>query len=208
MTPESRAETSAVAPSPEGRRYALDSESETPLFRKPVPPDPVVPDPIEAIPVIPRGLNLPDELYAARITVVSALREEGYTYRQIAKALGMGQAAVEWCMRKARERGILRAGALEAITMLDNEAIPLAADALLRKIRKGEDKAVFGVLEGRGILKNYSQVKTEGDVTRSNMAFQFVFTGGPAGEQTIAIGPLPKGLPGQVVGSPRVDIDV
>ncbi|MET0742940.1 MAG: hypothetical protein ABWY78_06175 [Microvirga sp.] len=201
-----------------GRLYALESdEAPPPRAKRQIQYSPVIakpdPDPegdaaVErmALQVKPLGGEMPPELYQARVTVVAALRTEGYTFRQIAKALGMKQASVEWCARRARERDQLRAGVAEAIEMLDNEAVPLAVDAMLRKLKKGEDKAVFGVLEGRGLLKSFSQVKNEGDGTRNNMAFQFVFAGAPepgkGGDLT-----LPKGLPGQVVGTQRVDED-
>ena len=175
---------------------------DTPVFSKPLPAAAPPFDAGLAAHVTPRGFGLPDELYEARVTVIAALREEGYPFKTIARALKMKDAEVIWCARKARERGLLRAGVAEAVKMLDEEAVPLAIDAVMRKIRKGEDKAVFGVLEGRGILKNYSQVKTENDVPRSNLAFQFNFTGGPA---QVRLDPVPTGLPGQVLGAARVD---
>ena len=187
---------------------ASPSESEKPARQMPVfvKAGFVVPEDTTAVVPGPsqrdKPAGLPHEVWEARVTVIAALREEGYSYRQIARALGMGTSAVEWCARKARDEGKLRDGVAEAMKMLDNQAVPLAIDALLKKLRKGEDKAVFGTLEGRGLLKTFSQIKTEGDGSTNRMAFQFNFNGGP-NQQTSD--PVPTDLPGKVLGTPRSD---
>lgn len=198
-----------VPPPVREREYALDS---TPTFVKPDAPPPPVPAGDAILPevrAIREGWGLGPELWDMRVSIVAALRLENFTQRQIASALKMSLTAVQWCIREARKRELLRNGLTEAIELLDNEAVPLAVDAALRKLRKGDSEAVWKVLEGRGLLRNFTQVKSEGEAPRTNMAFQFVFEGGPAGPAAAGdlrvVQTLPAGATGQVMGTPRAD---
>lgn len=182
------------------------STPSTPVFVKPN----AVPGPSEEVQALAPTSRVPDglphELYEARIPIVAALKTEGYSSRRIAKILKMRTEGVAWCVRKARERDLLKKGLEEAIQKLDDEGVPLAVEGLLRKLQRGEEASIFKILEGRGVFRNFSQVKSEGDGSRSNMAFQFVFTGGPpARDGAIPVDAVPTGLPGQVFGVERTD---
>ncbi len=146
--------------------------------------------------------QLPHELYAARVAIVAALKTENYTRKQIAEALGMTQGGVHWCIRKARERELLKNGMAETIELLENEALPLAVEGLLKDLRKGNQAAYLATLQGKGLLRNYNQVKNEGGGGGANLAFQFNFVT-PDGK-AIERPALPE-LPGQVFGVERTD---
>lgn len=146
--------------------------------------------------------QLPHELYAARVAIVAALKTEGYTRKQIAKALQMTQAGVHWCIRKARERELLKAGMAETLELLENEALPLAVEGLLNDLRKGNQAAYLATLQGKGLLRSYNQVKNEGGSGGgTSMAFQFNFVT-PDG-QAIERPDVPE-LKGQVFGVEKV----
>lgn len=146
--------------------------------------------------------QLPHELYAARVAVVAALKTEGYTRKQIAAALGMTLSGVHWCVRKAREQKILQTGMAETLALIEDEALPLAVEGLLRDLRRGNQEAYLATLRGRGILRNFNNNKNEGNGGGAPMAFQFNFVM-PGGETVNQ--PKVPALPGQVFGSERGD---
>lgn len=183
-------EASSAPPAPETPRFARDGE---------VLPPYVVNNP-ENLAALSASQSLPHELYAARVAIVAALKSEGYTRKQIAKSLGMTLSGVHWCVKKARERELLKAGMAETMELLENEALPLAVEGLLADLKKGNQEAYLATLRGKGLLRNYNQVKNEGGGGAANLAFQFNFVT-PDG-RTIESPAVPE-LKGQVFGVER-----
>ncbi len=144
---------------------------------------------------------LPHELYEARVSVIAALKAQGYTRRQIGKAMGMTASGVNWCIRKARELGHLKSGLEDALNELDNEAIPLAVEAFLHHLRAKDKDIAIATLEGRGLLPHRTKAKNEAGPGGVNMAFQFNFVT-PDGQTVQAD---VKTLPGQVLGRERTE---
>lgn len=146
----------------------------------------------------PTGLaGLSDDKLATRITIVAALKAQGYSRAQIAKATGLSLSAVAWTLRRARERKLLADGMVEAVQELDQEAVPLAVEGLLRLLRKADKDAVFKTLDGRGLFKTHA-AKDDG--------------GGPAALPQLHINILnapahfdPSQMTGTIHGTPRED---
>lgn len=161
--------------------------------------DPAVPEVTTATIAVlnpERGAErLPHELHAARVPVIAALKLHGYTRPQIAKALKMSRSAVDWCIRVARERDLLHGGVEDALKTLDDEAVPLAIDAVVAALKRGDKDLGLKVLEGKGLLRSYAQVKNEGGTGKGpNMAFQFNFTMPPGEPARPAIDAIPAEL--------------
>lgn len=148
----------------------------------------------------PKGRELPHELFQARVAIVAGLKTEGYSRKQIAKALQMSVSGVAWCIRKARERKLLVDGMTETLKLIEDEALPLAVEGLLKDLRLGNQTAYLETLKGRGLLRNYTQVKQEGGGNQANMAFQFNFVT-PDGQRIDQ--PDVPALPGQVFGTAK-----
>lgn len=104
------------------------------------------------------GVRLPDELYEDRALIVLALRLEGYCYDDIAAKTGLSKGQIQHACMKARRAGKLR----DVIDLIDNEAVPQAAENLVKFLRDGDKEATFKVLEGRGVLRRHSNNRTEG----------------------------------------------
>lgn len=142
--------------------------------------------------------ELPHIVHAARVKVISALKSEGYSRDEIASALGMKPSGVAWALRKARKLGILQNGLAEAIESLDQEAVPLAVEAMLHHLREKNPDVAGKILEGRGLLRHYSNQKSENTGAPMNMGFQFNFVlpdGSPAPQQAE--------LTGKIVGTAK-----
>lgn len=184
MADQDPAEVSAPAETP---RFSLDGEN--------------LPAPIPEPPASGRG-ELPHELYAARVAVVAALKAEGYSRKQIAKALGMSLSGVDWSVRKARERKLLKDGMTETLARIEDEAVPLAVEGLLKDLRLGNQQAYLETLKGRGLLRNFTQVKQESGSPTNNMAFQFNFV---TKDGAVISQPATPELPGQVFGTAKAE---
>jgi hypothetical protein len=188
------------APPSKAPRFARDGE----LLDPPVPEvtsatlDAINPD---------RTDTLPHELQAAKVPIVAALHLHGYSRTRIARALKCTVASVSWCLRAARDRQLLQGGMIEAVKELDDEAVPLAVEAVLRSLKKGEASTAMKVLEGRGLLRNFSQVNQEGPRADTKLAFQFNFQLPNGGTIAPAVQAIPEALgptgTKQIVGAER-----
>lgn len=191
----------AVAP-----RFIFPEDPEDPPDARGRAPDPYqvladLPSPTPRAPQVADAL--PHELYEARVSIVAALRQHGYSRSRIAHALKMGLAGVDWCIRQARVRGELQKGMIEAAITLEEEAVPLAVEGVLAALKKRNPEVAMKVLEGKGLLQHYSANKEGGGNPAAPMAFQFNFItkdGTPLPEQ-----PALPALPGDVVGTARVE---
>ena len=181
--PDVAVDAQPAAPKPPTVRFSADGETLPPY----VPPP-------EVSAAGGKGRELPHEVYAARTTIVAALKREGYSRAKIARALGMSVSGVAWCIRRARETGALRRGLEEALSEIDEEAVPLAVEGLLHHLRKHDKDAVFATLQGKGLLRSFSQVKNEGGGGQANMAFQFNFVMPEGGAAAPTIAPVPAAL--------------
>lgn len=142
--------------------------------------------------------ELPHIVHAARVSVIAALKSEGYSRDEIASALGMKPSGVAWALRTARKKGILQNGLAEAVESLDQEAVPLAVEAMLHHLREKNPEVAAKILEGRGLLRHYSNQKSESTGAPMNMGFQFNFVlpdGSPA--------PQNAELTGKIVGTAK-----
>lgn len=86
------------------------------------------------------------------------LRQQGHTIRQVGRALKLSDTTVKLALRRARKAGLLN----DTAETLAYEAAPLAAETVMKHLRKGSEKSAHRVLEGLGHLKNYSFQKHEG----------------------------------------------
>lgn len=144
--------------------------------------------------------TLPHELYEARVEIVAAMMQQGYTRARVAHALHMSLPAVAWCITQARKRELLQSGVIEAIGRLNDEAVPLAVEGLLHHLGKKDKEAVFKTLEGRGLLVHHASNKNESTGPAAPLAFQFNFV---TKDGEIAPAPELPALPGQVIGIAR-----
>lgn len=147
--------------------------------------------------------RLPHDLHAARVPIVAALRQHGYSRSRIASNLKMGLHAVDWCIREARRRGELQKGMIEAAIMLEEEAVPRAVEAVIAAVRRGDEQTAIRILEGKGLLVNYAAKGDGAGASRPPMAFQFNFVM-PNGAIASDRPALPD-LPGNVVGVERTE---
>lgn len=142
------------------------------------------------------GSELPHVLYEARVAIVAALKQEGYSRNEIADALNMTPAGVDWSMRKARERGLIAKGLAAAVEELDNEALPLAVESLIHHLREKNPDVTLKTLQGRGaFLTKGSGVSGNGG---GNVNFQLNFVL-PEGMQAQAT----TELSGKILGTPK-----
>jgi predicted transcriptional regulator len=157
---------------------------------------PYVPEP--TVPLVGGSSPLPPELYAQRAAVIIALRGEGMTIPQIAEALKLSQGTVKQWIRRARAEGALR----ENIdTKLDQDTIFRALEVLHDRLEEGNLDAALAVMKGRGHFRTYNN--NQGAGTTNATAIQIIYTtpnGGPVPMLTDV-----ATLPGQIVGTPRVD---
>lgn len=151
--------------------------------------------------------HLPHELQQLKVPIVAALHLHGYTRTKIARALKMSVAAVGWCLRVARDRELLQGGMAEALKEIDGEAVPLALEAVVKSLRQGDKAVALKVLEGRGLLRNFSQVNQEGPKGDTKLAFQFNFQLPNGGTMQPGVQPIPDALgpegTKQIVGAER-----
>lgn len=170
-------------------RFALDGDEPAPADTSMAAARAAVAD----TPREPQEIVLPHLIYQARVSVIAALRAEGYNRKEIAAALGMTEQGVGWCLRKARERGLVQKGMIEAIQEMDEEAIPLALENIITSLREGNVDVSMRVAAGRGLLRNYSNNKNDGSPVSGSMAFQFNFVlpdGTPAPDQASLTGKI------------------
>lgn len=186
--PETQAELTPSAP----RGYfpeepAKPETPETPLVSKTgASPEPYDPSGNLAI----GGVPLPAELYEDRALIVLALRLEGYTYQEIQDKTGLSANAVRYACRKARAAGKLR----DVVDLIDNEAVPQAVENLITLLRANDKDATFKVLEGRGVLRKFSNNRNDGGGPVSS---------GPPPLQINIISPDGGALPTVIVNSER-----
>lgn len=171
-------------------RFALDGDE--PAAYVPSDPAPLIAAAKEAKEK-PKEIVLPHLVYQARVAVIAALRAENYSRKEIAAALGMTEQGVGWCLRRARERGLVQKGMIEAIQEMDEEAIPLALENIVSALREGNVDVAMRVAAGRGLLRSYSNNKNDGSPVSGAMAFQFNFVlpdGTPAPDQAALTGKI------------------
>jgi predicted transcriptional regulator len=148
----------------------------------------------EALP--PHGLmGLTPEALKARVHIIAALKHAGYSRPQIAKALGLSVNAVHYSLRVARQRKLLESGMVEALREIDEEAVPLAVEGLMKWLRKGDKDMIQATLEGRGLFRQH-QVKDTEDPGAALPQLQINILNAPS-----LAGPPPAGI----LGTPRGD---
>lgn len=188
-------------PRPAGRRFILDGQpQETARFSldgenlERYIPDPPAELADKARAASMKVTELPHVIHKARVTVIAALKAEGYSRDEIAGAMGMTIAGVHWCLRQARKKGILQKGMEEAIREMDEEAVPLAIEAIVGALRDKNIDVAMKIAAGRGLLRTYSNNKNEGPAgVAPAMGFQFNFVlpdGSPAPEAAALAGKI------------------
>lgn len=191
-------------PRPAGRRYtepdADGNEIETPRFSltgEDVPryiPDPSKESSDKAREASMKITTLPHAIYAERVKIIAVLKAEGYNRDEIAEAMGMKRSGVDWCLREARKRGDLTQGMIEAAREIDEEAIPLAVENIVKALKDGNVDIAMELAKGRGLLRTYTSTKSEGAPGgAAGMAFQFNFVlqdGRPAPESAELAGKI------------------
>jgi hypothetical protein len=140
--------------------------------------------------------RLSPEAYDARRAIVLVLHQQGYNGVEIGRMVGLCARSVRYVLRAARDQGTLRSGLEEVLRDVDNEALPLALEGLMRHLRAGHWDAIERTLAGRGVFVHHQQVKGAQD----------------SGPRTLTINVLnapaapPMTLTGKVVGNPRQDV--
>lgn len=145
--------------------------------------------------------GLPDELYEDRALIVLAMRQDGYTAKEICAKTGLSQEAVRYAMRKARQSGRLR----DVIDLIDNEAVPQAVENLMMKLRKNAETEEFGdaevqLLKGRGVFQNFNKNPSGAGAGSTLPALQINFIQNGGGELPSII---VNSESGEVLGKPR-----
>lgn len=135
------------------------------------------------------GIDERDELVAQ----VVAYRILGYTTRTIADCLCLSPQAVCHYLAEARERAQSKASIAR---LLDDHALPMAADNLIEGLKERDKEYTLATLKGRGAFTAHT--KSEATKTETRLEVQVSMPPG-------ADGTLPA-LDGQIVGIPRKEL--
>lgn len=129
----------------------------------------------------------------AKAAALIALRQQGYTRKEIGRLLGMHPNAVRVALNRARSQGKLN----ELRAVLENDSLALAVEGLNYHLEKRDKDAIFKHLEGMGHWKSYSNNKSEGggSTTLPPLQVNVSFNNAPVGA-VIASEPM---------GTPRED---
>lgn len=148
------------------------------------------------------GKPLPDALYQERAAIVVALRNEGYTNKEIAEATGLTHGQVKYALIRARAANQIQ----DVATFLANRALPQAAENLVRALEDDKDenhwRATEKTLEGLGAFKSHKNTVQEGTGTVQSLNVVFQMLGGGDIPTVIVNGPR-----GEIGGVPRVDAE-
>lgn len=130
-----------------------------------------------------------------QVAAVIALRVEGHSNREIARALGLkNERVVSRLVHMAKVKG----GFSDVLDRVDGLAVPQAVENLIEGLRDGDKEYTLETLKGRGVFRQHSQVKSEGGAAPSNvMLVKIEMPQMPAGSLPPAVGA------GQIVGQPR-----
>lgn len=134
--------------------------------------------------------RLPPEKQKIVEALVVMLKAQGWGYREIRKATGLGTTTVNTILRAARERDELK----DVIADLDMDILPQAIDNIRGAIRKGDVDLSVKVAQGRGALVTHQKSTTmSANLTKLVVEYKTV-----PGEEHL---PQPP-LLGQIVGKP------
>jgi hypothetical protein len=125
---------------------------------------------------------------------VLALRWEGLSPSETADALGVSHDRVTAALSRMRAAASMD----DQLQRLDQIAVPLAVDNLVRGVMDGDRQYTLKLLEGRGIHRTHKSV--EAQITKREFVFR-ISTEMPAhvGQNSV---PLP--IPGSIVGAPDI----
>ena len=132
------------------------------------------------------GIDERDELIAQAV----AYRILGYDIPTIADAICAKPQAVRNYLAEARERGQAHASIAR---LLDDHALPLAADNLIEGLQSKDKEYTLATLRGRGAFTAHS--KSDTTATMTKLEVQVSMPGNAA--------TAPETMEGQIVGIPR-----
>jgi transposase-like protein len=165
--------------------------------------------------VLQQALDRPHKRTRRRRQVTQealALRAQGASLHEIAGAMGVATSTItQWFLAHRRE---IADGTIDR--MLDDTAVPLAAENLIHGLIAGDKDYTLETLKGRGVLKRHSE--GDGQVTQALPALRIIFETPPAdtlraahptvGGSVVGTVAVPKALPAAAVPTAAVPPDV
>lgn len=130
------------------------------------------------------------------IGAVLGLRYEGFSPKEIAELLGVSHQQVTYALTAIREDASLD----EQVQRLNQVAVPLAMDNVVRGVMNGDKEYTLKVMDGAGVFKSHKAIQGEIKKTITHLVVQLALPQHLIGKEL----PMPK--PGQVVGAPTIAV--
>lgn len=130
------------------------------------------------------------------IGAVLGLRYEGFTPKEIAELLGVSHQQVTYALLSLRKDADLD----NQVSRLNQIAVPLAMDNVVRGVMNADKDYTLKVLDGAGVFKSHKAVQSEIKKTVTVLTVQLAMPPHLIGK------PLPLPRAGQIVGAPTIAI--
>lgn len=128
------------------------------------------------------------------IGAVLGLRYEGFTPRETAELLGVSHQQVTYALTAIRKDADME----QQVRRLNEIAVPLAMDNVVRGVMNGDKEYTLKVMDGAGVFKSHKAVQSEIKKTVTMLTVQLAMPPHLIGKEL----PMPKA--GQVVGAPTI----
>lgn len=127
---------------------------------------------------------------------VLGLRYEGFAPKEIAELLGVSHQQVTRALLAVRKDADLDA----QVQRLNQIAVPLAMDNVVRGVMNNDKDYTLKVLDGAGVFKSHKAVQSEIKKTVTMLTVQLTMPAHLIGKEL----PMPKA--GQIVGAPTIAV--
>lgn len=130
------------------------------------------------------------------IGAVLGLRFEGFSPHQIAELLGVSHQQVTYALTAIRKDADID----QQVRRLNEIAVPLAMDNVVRGVMNGDKEYTLKVMDGAGVFKSHKAVQGEIKKTVTHLSVQLSLPPHLVGKEL----PMPKA--GQIVGAPTIAV--